>query len=210
MWSTGPLLMTLEIGGSTVVGDNKETLADVVGAAGTVLVRTTVCGVRGVSGAAGVWDDIAPVLAFWFWIWDVFITADTANLALSESNVNLEVGCEEKECSKPLHELLRSEVSCLSNCSCCARVICRSCSWWDWKLSMLNSVISSWAVWEGFSWDDDSSSVGECGRKCGLLTKQKFNYFLFRNQLYNLYFRSICRSINLVLIISTQHLPLQS
>lgn len=56
--------MTLEIGGSTVVGDNKETLADVVGAAGTVLVRTTVCGVRGVSGAAGVWDDIAPVLVF--------------------------------------------------------------------------------------------------------------------------------------------------
>lgn len=30
----------------------------------------------------------------------MFRTADTANLALAESNVNLEVGCDEKECSK--------------------------------------------------------------------------------------------------------------
>ena len=172
LWSTGPLLMTLEIGGSTVVGVSKDTFVVVMGTAGIVLVKTNVWGVRGFSEATGVWDDTAPNLAVWFWIWDVFITADTANLALSESNVNLEVGWEEKECSKPLHELLRSELSCFSNCSCCARVICRSCSWWDWKLSMLNSVLSSWAVCEGLSLDEDSSNVGECGRKCGLSKKE--------------------------------------
>lgn len=171
MWFIGSLLMILEIGGSIVVGDNKEMLVDVVGVVGIVLVRIIVCGVRGVFGVVGVWDDIVFVFAFWFWIWDVFIIVDIVNLVLSEFNVNLEVGCEEKECFKLLYELLRFEVFCLSNCFCCVRVICRSCFWWDWKFFMLNFVIFFWVVWEGFLWDEDFFSVGECGWKCGLLIK---------------------------------------
>ena len=110
-------------------------------------------------------DKLAPGLTLW--ICDVFITAETANLALSESRVNREVGCEEKECSKLFVEMSSSEVSCFRSCSCWARCICSSCSRWDWKLSRLNSVLSSWDDVRG-SCRNLSSAVGEWGRKWGL------------------------------------------
>lgn len=83
-------------------------------------------------------DEIAPVFLVWTCV--VFITADTANLALAESNINLDVGCDENDWSNP--ELpADSKLLCFNNCSSWSRCILRSCSLCDWKLSMLNSSV---------------------------------------------------------------------
>lgn len=110
-------------------------------------------------------DDIAPVFLVWTCV--VLITADTANLALAESNINRDVGWDEKDWSRPEHPALsKSQVVCFNSCSSWSLCICNNCSRWDWKLSRLNSSSSlspemrSLKLW--------SSSVGECGRKYGL------------------------------------------
>lgn len=57
------------------------------------------------------------------------MTADTANLALAVSSVNLDVGCEEKECSNVGYGVSRSQVWWRRSCSCCSLCICSNCSW---------------------------------------------------------------------------------
>lgn len=118
-------------------------------------------------------DEIAPVFLVWTCV--VFITADTANLALAESNINRDVGCEENDWSNPEHPAVsNSQVVCFNNCSSWSRCIWRSCSLWDWKLSILNSSVGelrtdlSLKLW--------SSSVGECGRKYDLLGGKNIKY----------------------------------